>query len=341
MPLPDLLMYQATTCPDIVHALDLISTYIGHTPVRQLRHDKAALFVKLEYNNYSGSIKDRAVLNILRKGVELGYIDKDTTVIESSSGNFAISLASMCRFIGIRSIVVIDPNINSDYERMVNLLATQVIKVTERDRTGGYLLSRIDKVNELCAQYDNIYWTNQYENKFNFQAYYHGLGLEICDSFDELDYVFVGVSTGGSIAGISRRIKEKFPQVKIVAVDIEGSVIFGQPPKKRYISGLGSSKVPGMIGEAIIDEVVHVAEINVVKGCRELLQNHTVFGGGSTGAMYYAATEFLATGNFDRKPVVLFLAPDKGAGYLDTVYNEEWVNRYLLNKDLATVTSSI
>jgi cysteine synthase A len=223
---------------------------------------------------------------------------------------------------------VIDPNINHDYELLLNKLADRVEKVTERDETGGYLLTRLKKVKEVCEQGSDIYWTNQYDNPNNYLAYYEGMGKEICDSFDHLDYVFVGVSTCGTIAGISRKLKERFPAITVVAVDIEGSVIFGGAPQKRYISGLGSSKVPGMLKEAIIDKVVYVSEPNVVKGCHELLSRHTIFGGGSAGAMYYAVKEFLEQHEVTHRPKILFLCPDKGAAYLDTIYNESWVENH-------------
>jgi N-(2-amino-2-carboxyethyl)-L-glutamate synthase len=322
----------------LIERLEVLEGYIGNTPIRKLTDKKAEIYVKIEYNNYSGSIKDRAVFNILRSGIKRGDIHENTTIVESSSGNFAISLASMCRVIGLKCIVVIDPNINRDYELLLNKLADKVIKVTERDETGGYLLTRINKVNELCASDSSTYWTNQYDNADNYLAYYNGMGVEICNAFTDLDYVFIGVSTCGTIAGISRRIKEKYPKVVVVAVDVEGSVIFGQPPKKRYISGLGSSKVPGMTKNAIIDEVVYVAEANVVKGCCELLETHTIFGGGSTGAMYYAVKDFLQKNSFTYTPRILFLCPDKGAAYMDTIYNENWVTAHFPENDLAVVS---
>jgi N-(2-amino-2-carboxyethyl)-L-glutamate synthase len=309
--------------------LTVIGAFIGDTPLRKLACDEADLFVKLEYNNYSGSIKDRAVFNILSHAIDDGLIDEDTTIVESSSGNFAISLASMCRVIGIKSTVVIDPNINYDYEQVLRVLATEVIKVTERDHTGGFLLTRIETIQRLRTSIPNVFWTNQYENPNNYTAYYYGLGVEICKAFDELDYVFIGVSTCGTITGISMRIKEKFPNVTVVAVDIEGSVIFGEQPKKRHISGLGASKVPLILSNAMIDQVINVSELNIVKGARMLLEEQAIFGGASAGAMYYAARTFFQNKTFSKKPKALFLCPDKGTAYLDNIYNEQWVKENL------------
>ncbi|MGB8191885.1 MAG: 2,3-diaminopropionate biosynthesis protein SbnA [Chitinophagaceae bacterium] len=303
-----------------------IRKFIGNTPLKQLADEKTELFVKLEYTNYSGSIKDRAVFNILSNAVAQGLVNEKTTIVESSSGNFAISLASMCRTLGLKSIVVIDPNINADYEKALNVLADKVVKVTQRDKTGGFLLTRIETVEEICASKRNVYWTNQYENPNNFMAYYNGLGVEICEEMKTLDYAFIGVSTCGTIAGISKRLKEHYPAVKIIAVDIDGSIIFGHAPKKRHISGLGSSKVPPLLHEAIIDDVVMVSESHIVDGSRDLLTDHAIFGGASAGAMYYAIRHYFDATPLACKPSCLFLCPDKGHAYLDNIYNSDWVH---------------
>lgn len=294
--------------------------------MRQLADDKTNLFVKLEYTNYSGSIKDRAVFNILSNAVTKGLVNEKTTIVESSSGNFAISLASMCRTLGLKSVVVIDPNINADYEKALHVLADEVVKVQQRDKTGGFLLTRLETVQEICAAKKNVYWTNQYENPNNFLAYYNGLAVEVCDAMAELDFAFIGVSTCGTIAGISKRLKEHYPAVRIVAVDIEGSIIFGHEPKKRHISGLGSSKIPPLLCEANIDDVVMVSESCIVDGSRRLLKDHAIFGGASAGAMYHAARHYFDATPLNYKPACLFLCPDKGHAYLDNIYNADWVH---------------
>jgi N-(2-amino-2-carboxyethyl)-L-glutamate synthase len=303
-----------------------VRSFIGNTPLKQLRDERMHLFVKLEYTNYSGSIKDRAVFNILSDAISKGLVNDKTTIVESSSGNFAVSLASMCRTLGLKSIVVIDPNINADYEKALNVLADKVVKVSQRDETGGFLLTRIQTVKDICASRRNVYWTNQYENPQNFMAYYNGLALEICDVLPALDYAFIGVSTCGTIAGISKRLKEHFPHIRIIAVDIDGSIIFGHAPKKRHISGLGSSKVPPLLEQALIDDVVMVPESDIVQGSRALLTDHAIFGGASAGAMYYAVNHYFDHIPVTGKPVCLFLCPDKGTAYLDNIYNAEWVS---------------
>src|SRR5262245_19494993 len=230
------------------------------TPLLQLAVKGMELFAKLEYVNPVGSIKDRAAYWILTRAAERGEIDEKTTVIESSSGNFAAALAAFTHLVGLRFIPVIDPNISGVYESFLRRICPTVVKVEERDDTGGFLKTRLQKVTELCATIPHAWWTNQYGNPDAIEAHYELTATEICADFDSLDYVFIGVSTAGTIAGVSRRLKEHYANIRVIAVDTEGSVIFGGAPRKRHIPGLGSSIVPPLLSHAKIDDVVLISE---------------------------------------------------------------------------------
>ena len=298
---------------------------IGHTPLLQLEDEHVELFIKLETHNLSGSVKDRPALHILSKGFAQGVIDQDTVVVESSSGNFAIALATICRTLGVEFVPVIDVNINPANEQVLRTLCDRVELVTERDHTGGCLLTRLARVKEMCEEIPKAYWPNQYANPWNAEAHCLGTGTEICDAVPTLDYVFIGVSSGGTVTGMSQIVKQRFPTARIIAVDIEGSVIFQSKPKKRYIPGMGSSMRPDILDRAQIDETVFVSEPDVVRGCRDLYSRHGMFMGGSTGTVYQAIQSYFASHPpLDRRPVVAFLAPDRGMAYLDTVYNPTW-----------------
>ncbi|HEU4962326.1 MAG TPA: 2,3-diaminopropionate biosynthesis protein SbnA [Bacilli bacterium] len=309
----------------MLDTLERLGHLIGHTPLLPVAHDRINLFAKLEYYNLMNSVKARAAYYILKSAIERGDVTEETTIIESSSGNFAIAMATLCKQIGIPFLPVIDPNINASYENMLRSITDHVVKVTERDETGGYLLTRLQTVREFLNTHPNAYWTNQYENEDNYRAHYYGIGSELADAFDRLDYVFVGVSTGGTIAGISNRLKEKFPDVKVIAVDSEGSVIFGDKPKKRYIPGIGASTVPAQVKRAKIDDVIIVPEVKTVEGCHELFNRHAIFAGGSSGTSYYAIEQYFKNKELTEKPNVAFLCPDNGVAYTSTVYNPEWV----------------
>jgi cysteine synthase A len=285
------------------------------------------LFAKLEYVNPVGSIKDRAAYWILKRAAERGEICEETTVIESSSGNFAAALAAFTHLVDLRFIPVIDPNISDAYESFLRRVCPKVVKVEERDDTGGFLKTRLRKVKELCATVPNAYWTNQYENRDAMEAHYELTAAEICADFDSLDYVFIGVSTAGTIAGVSRRLKERYPNIRIIAVDAEGSAIFGAAPRKRHIPGVGSSIVPPLLSYARIDDVVWVSERETVQACQELLTSHGLFVGGSSGTTFAAVKKYAANMPAYTQPTVLFLCADRGTPYLDTVFDPSWATR--------------
>lgn len=302
-----------------------IEKKIGNTPIIQLENDDINLFAKLELYNLMGSIKIRPAVNILKYAIESGEVNQDTTIIESSSGNFALALAIICRYLNLKFIAVIDKNINTSSEELLRALSVEIVKVFEVDHSGGYLLSRLQMVHDLCDCYPNSYWPNQYENPNNFLSHYYGTGREITEYFLHLDYIFLGVSSGGTLVGVSRKIKEVFSNVKVIAVDMEGSAIFGSPKKKRNIPGLGSSIVPSVIQNACIDEVMHISEQETVAGSKELLTKHLIFAGGSSGTVYTAVKKYFQHKTFEVKPNVLFICPDGGWPYINTIYSDDWV----------------
>lgn len=314
-----------------------IFDFIGNTPIINLNDkelNNIVLYIKMESYNPTGSVKDRAAKYIIDKIIDLGLINKDTTIIESSSGNFGIALSAYCKSKGLKFFCVIDPLISEANEMLIKKFSTQVIKVEERDKNGAYLLNRIKKVEEILMQIPNSYWVNQYANKYNYEAYYYTLGDEICKEINNIDYVFVGVSSGGTITGISKKIKEVYPDAKIIAVDIVGSVIFGGEPKKRYIPGIGSSKVPEILRYALIDQVIAINECDVVKECNNLLLQHKIFAGGSSGAVFAAIKKYFSGKSFIKKPNVVTLFADRGDRYVNTVYSDLWCEKFIYRNQI-------
>ena len=304
---------------------------VGNTPLVKLETGikNLDLYTKLELYNPTGSVKDRAASYILDKKLAMGKINKDSTVIESSSGNFGVALAAYCKMKKLKFIAVVDPCIAPFNEMLIKSFGARVIKVTEPDQNGGYLLHRIQKVKELLHEIEHSYWVNQYANPYNADAYYHSLGNEICDSFDTLDYVFMGISSGGTITGVSRKVKERFPKAQIIAVDIVGSVIFGHPAKKRYIPGIGSSMVPKILKLAKIDDVVMMDEITTINMCHELLKNHYILAGGSSGSCYGAVLKYFADKKIEKPLNVVTLFADRGERYATTIYDEQWCSQFV------------
>lgn len=301
---------------------------LPRTRVVRLPHPGIRLYAKMESENRAGSSKDRAAIWILREAVRRGEITRSTTVVESSSGNFALALAHFLNELGVPFVPVLDPNVNAATERTLRRLCARVEKVTEPDGTGGYLLSRLARVADLRAELADVYWPNQYANPDGARGHYELTAPELLDDIGRIDYLFVGVGTGATINGLSRRLGEVHPEAAVVAVDVEGSAIFGAPPARRRIPGIGSSIRPPLIDDAWITKVVVQSELDEVAGCRALLSSHGIYAGGSTGCVYAAITRHFE-GHTGPEPVVAFLCADSGEPYADTVYSDEWVAEHL------------
>ncbi|MEZ0612470.1 2,3-diaminopropionate biosynthesis protein SbnA [Fibrella sp. WM1] len=306
------------------HCLELV----GNTPMVRLGEGSipnANAYVKLEAYNPTGSVKDRAAHYILRNLLAMGTIDADTEIVESSSGNYAVALAAYCQYYGLRFRCVIDPNITPYNLRMVEEFGAVIDMVSTPNTVGGYLKARLSRIHALMAEPQKRYWINQYANPLNAQAYYETLGNEIGNQLPSLDYAFVGVSSGGTITGLSRKLKETYPAIRIIAVDTVGSVVFGSPPKGRYIPGIGSSQRPAILDQAYIDDVVWIDEATAAQACHALLKDHFLFTGGSSGTVYAAMKYYFGRQPHSlSSPTALAIFADSGSKYLDTVYNPAW-----------------
>lgn len=311
--------------------LALLDQWKQHTPLIRLEHPRAELYLKAEYLNLFGSSKDRSAIGILRNAIQRGDIEEGTTIVESSSGNFALATASMASLLGLPFVPVIDPNCTGSTRTYLELACARVERVDQRDHTGAFLGSRLARVHDIITQDPATFWTNQYSNVDAMEAHYQTTGAELVADAPPLDYVFVGAGTGGTIAGISHRVKEASPSTQVIAVDVIGSMIFGGPGGPRYIPGLGSTIRSALIDQALIDDVVMVSELETVAGCRRLLRDFGIHAGGSTGSVF-AAIERTFPHAVAHRPRVAFIAADRGAAYASTVYNPQWVEQKLLTQ---------
>jgi 2,3-diaminopropionate biosynthesis protein SbnA len=307
---------------ELLARVEALGAALRPTPVVRLANPRLNLFAKLEYNSVVGSLKDRPAYYMMRDAIRSGLVHRTTTIIESSSGNTGAALAVFCRILGLTFVPIVDPNIQNHYRGLLQSTCAEVVRVDKRDETGGYLKTRLAKVKELLETIPEVFWTDQYRNPSAVAAHYEMTAGEIIASFSALDYVFVAVSTAGTIAGVSQRLKAHFPNVKVVAVDAEGSVIFGQRPRRRYIPGIGSSIVPDLLRYALIDDTVQVRELDTIDACHELMREHQILAGGSSGSSYAAIKSYPF---LEPNPTVLFLCADRGTAYMDTIYDAGWV----------------
>jgi cysteine synthase A len=282
------------------------------------------LYLKCEGFNFAGSIKLKAAMEMVTAAARSGVVRPGATLVESSSGNLGVALSLVAACQGYRFLCVTDPRCTLGAARLMRTLGAEVRVVTEPHPERGMLGARLDLVARLCQENEDYVWLNQYANPGNWRAHYQTTGPEILKSFPDLNVLFVGAGTTGTLMGCARYLRDNRPSVRIVAIDAVGSVAFGSPAGTRMIPGLGTSVRPQFLDESYVDDVLLVAEEDTVRACWKLVRNGFLFGG-STGTVVSGAMRWLAEHAPDGDLTAVAIAPDLGDRYLDTIYHEQWV----------------
>jgi N-(2-amino-2-carboxyethyl)-L-glutamate synthase len=290
-----------------------------------------SLFLKCEGFNFAGSIKLKAATEMVAAADREGLLSWGSILVESSSGNLGVALSVIAASKGYRFLCVTDPRCNLATRLLMEALGSQVHVITEPDASGGFLGARIDYVRALCASDDRYVWLNQYANAGNWKAHYRTTAPAIAREFSQLDVLFVGAGTTGTLMGCARYFREWHRPVRVVAVDSVGSVAFGGAPGRRMIPGLGASISPPLLDESYVDEVIRVEETDTIRACHHLARHGFLFGG-STGTVVSGAMGWLARHDTPDITAVA-IAPDLGERYLDTIYRANWV-RAIYGRDV-------
>jgi 2,3-diaminopropionate biosynthesis protein SbnA len=292
--------------------VDLRATY-GHS-----------LFLKCEGFNFAGSIKLKAAKEMVESAERSGALTPGAVLVESSSGNLGVALSMIAASKGYEFLCVTDTRCNASTRRLMEALGSRVHIITEPHPVGGYLGARLDYVRALCDSDHRYVWLNQYTNPENWKAHYNTTAPAIARQFPQLDVLFVGAGTCGTLMGCARYFREAKRPVHIVAVDSAGSVTFGGPPGRRLIPGLGTSVPPPMLEESYVDEVVSVEEPDTIRACHRLARRGFLFGG-STGTVVSGAASWLRLYDSHQQLTAVAISPDLGERYLDTVYRPSWL----------------
>lgn len=308
----------------------ILST-VGNTPLIRLNRfvadAKFSLFAKMESFNPGGSIKDRPALTILREAFSAGVVRPDSVIVESSSGNMGIGLAQACRYYGLRFICVVDPKTTHQNLQLLRAYGAEVDYVAQPDpETGEFLPARINRVKALLAEIPSAFWPNQYANLNNPMSHYRTMG-EIAAALEgRIDYLFVATSTCGTVRGCAEYARDHGIATRIIAVDAYGSLIFGDVKAKRLLPGMGAGLRPPLCDVSLVDQCVHVTDLECVTGCRRLVATEAILAGGSSGGVVAAVAKIK-----DQIPdgsVCVAILPDRGERYLDTVYSDDWVREH-------------
>lgn len=289
-----------------------ISEMIGNTPLISLSGFATNLYGKCEFLNPSHSIKDRAAYAMLKKALDENIINKDTVIIECTSGNMGISLAMICASLNLKFIAVMPESMSLERRKMILLFgATLELTPASEGMKGAH-----NKALELRDKIDNSFIPSQFENMANKNAHRNGTALEILRDLDnKIDIFVAGFGTGGTISGVGEVLKEKLPSVKIVAVEPEASPLLSQNKAGPHkIQGIGANFLPAILNKDVIDEIRTVSNENAIDTARKLARNGIMVGI-SSGANVFVASE-IARQNPDK--IVVTMLNDTAERYIST-----------------------
>jgi len=307
---------------------------IGNTPLIKLSRIteglKADIFAKLEYLNPMGSVKDRIAKYMIEKAEKEGRIKPGDTIVDNSSGNTALGLAMVCAIKGYKVKMVVRDSLSSEKIKFLKALNVELLMVDhtlppESPDSYNNITPRI------ARETPNGYYFDQHNNRDNNEAHYMTTGPEIWEQMEgEIDYFVSGVGTGGTICGVSKFLKEKNPNIKIVGVDPAGSIFYDYfhskkitKPYRYLIEGLGDEFLIGCVDFSLIDDIYRVTDKEAFLMTRELADKEAILAGGSSGATIWACLKLAR--EIDRPARIVTIFADSGTRYLSSIYNDAWL----------------
>jgi cystathionine beta-synthase len=306
---------------------------IGNTPIVKLNKltagFKAEVYLKLEFTNPGGSIKDRIAPFIIKDAERSGKLKPGGTIVEATSGNTGMGLAMAAAIYGYKCVCVMSSKQSADKVNSLKAMGAEVVvcpaDVEPDDPRSYYSVAR-----RLAEETPNSVLGNQYDNPANGEAHYYTTGPEIWEQMDgKLDYYVAGVGTGGTVSGTSRFLKEKNPKLKTIGIDPVGSILSDYhrtgemvEAKNYLIEGVGEDIIPGNVKFDLIDEFVQVNDQEAITVLHRLAKEEGIFAGSSSGMAVAGALKFAQKLDGGR---LLVIIPDGGGKYLGKFFNDEWL----------------
>ena len=278
---------------------------IGNTPMIKLNNiGNSNIYVKLEKYNPAGSIKDRAVYYMVENLEKNGLLKKGDVLVEATSGNTGIALSMIGSLKGYKVIIVMPETMSVERRTLMKAYGAKLILT---DGSLG-MKGSIEKMNKLLSENSNYISLKQFDNEYNPLAHYETTGVEIYNQVKDIDIFVCGVGTGGTISGVGKYLKEQNPNIKVVAVEPEGSPVISKNKKGSHkIQGIGAGFIPKNYNENVVDEVMTITDEESYKGVRIMAQKEGILVGISSGANVYAALK-LCEMYPDKK--IVTVAPD-------------------------------
>ena len=298
-----------------------VTDLIGKTPLLQLSNFEkeynlnSKIIAKIESFNPAGSAKDRVALAMLDDAQEKGLINKDTIIIEPTSGNTGIGLAMVAASRNFRVIFTMPDSMSIERRNLLKAYGAELVLTPSKDGMQG----AVEKANQLAKEIENSFVPSQFTNMANPKAHFVTTGPEIWDDTDgQVDIFIACVGTGGTLSGVGEYLKSKNPKIKVVAVEPEASPLLSKGFSGVHkIQGIGANFVPKTLNQNVYDEIILVSNENAMKTGKYLAQKEGLLVGISSGAALWAAKE-LAQRDENKNKMIVVLLPDTGERYLSS-----------------------
>ena len=310
--------------------LDNISQAIGNTPTVKLNSVGCELacdlYVKCEFFNAGGSVKDRIGLRMVEKAEKSGRIKPGDTLIEPTSGNTGIGMALTAAVKGYRCIIVMPEKMSMEKQVILEALGAEIVR-TPTEAAWDSPESHIGVAKKLNQEISDSHILDQYSNPDNPDAHYEGTAEEILAEFGtDLDMCVMGVGTGGTITGVAKKLKEKIPSIKIIGADPFGSILGGGDDVFPYqVEGIGYDFFPDVLDNDLVDEYVKVNDQDSFVMARRLIKEEGLLCGGSSGTAMVAALE--KAKDLEAAQKCLVILPDGVRNYLSKFLSDEWMKK--------------
>ena len=291
---------------------------IGNTPlvrINQMNNGEAKIVVKLEKQNPAGSVKDRPALYMIETAEKAGLINKDTVIIEPTSGNTGIGLALACAIKGYKMILTMPETMSIERRKLLSAYGAELVLT---DGAKG-MQGAVDKANELHKEITNSFIPQQFSNPANPESHVISTAEEIWNDTDgKVDFIVAGMGTGGTISGIAKGLKAHNPNIKAIAIEPASSPLLTSGKAGAHkIQGIGANFIPENYNANLIDEVITVKDEDAILTAKELARKDGILSGISSGAALWAANE-LSKRNENKDKLIVVILPDSGERYLSS-----------------------
>ena len=325
-----------------MQVLDSILNAVGNTPIVRLNKvllsPKANLFVKCEFMNPGGSIKDRIGLNIINQAEQKGLLKPGGTIVEATSGNTGMGLAMAAAIRGYKCIFVMADKQSQEKQNALKAIGAEVI-ICPTDLPAEDPGSYYEVAKKLVRDTPNAFLANQYHNPDNPSTHYHTTGPEIWRQMgSELDVLVAGIGTGGTIVGTSRYLREQNPSIQIVGVDPIGSIYYDlyhhqkhTEPHNYLVEGIGEDFMPSTMDLKCMNDVIRVTDKECFEMGRKLIREEGLLCGASSGAAVAGAAKYVneRLPDSNKKLNILAILPDSSSRYLSKFLNDQWIREKL------------